>query len=235
MLDIFRRYRGVLHYVAGGHPSLFYPLASMSPSDAIHNRVERDTELVLEGYPRSGNTFALHAFRIAQPMPVKTADHYHVPAQLILARRWRIPACVTFRNPEDVVRSLVVKYPFIRPIDALRGYLGFYRRIWALRDAFVAAHFDEIVTDFGAVIDRINGRFGTDFATFRHDEANVQRVFDAIDERSATLGHTETEKARPTDRKLDAKRCVDLSGCGQVLEKCEAIYRNYLALAGVTA
>jgi hypothetical protein len=45
----------------------------------------------------------------------------------------------------------------------------------------VVGSFDQVTTDFGAVIRRINRRFGTSFVEFEHSAANVKKVFEAID------------------------------------------------------
>src|SRR2546428_11249384 len=53
--------------------------------------VTRDSELVIEGFPRSSNTFSIVAFETAQARPVKVKHHLHTAAQIIQAVRWGIP------------------------------------------------------------------------------------------------------------------------------------------------
>jgi hypothetical protein len=43
------------------------------------------------------------------------------------------------------------------------------------------ATFREVTTDFGAVIDRVNVRFGTAFARFEHSQENVRRCFETME------------------------------------------------------
>lgn len=225
------RYAGVIHYAAGKHPALFFPLYYLRGGRGSRLPVRRDTELVIEGYPRSGNTFALVAFRFAQGRDVVTADHLHVPAQIKRAARYGIPICLLIREPEDMVRSLVVKHSFIRPKDALRGYLGFYRACYRYRDRFVVAKFEEVTADFGAVTDRINARFGTSFHRFENREANIRRVFAALDERNRWLRGNDFTVARPNGTKDAVKRQVDLSDCTALLARCRKIHLRYEALA----
>jgi hypothetical protein len=47
---------------------------------------------------------------------------------------------------------------------------------------FVAADFTQVTADFGAVIRRINERFGTAFAEFAPSPENVRRAYELIDE-----------------------------------------------------
>lgn len=232
MIDALRRYRGVLHYAAGPYPALFYPLFALRRGPGDGNPVTRATEVVVEGFPRCGNTFALHALCAAQAREPVTADHVHVPAQVVRAHRRGLPMLVVVREPEAAVRSLVVKYPFVRPADALRGYLGFYRRAWRCRDGFVVADFAQTTTDFGAVVDRLNARFGTRFARFEHTEANVARVFERIGVRGRSLGQNALQAAQPHESKAAAKASVDLAGCEGLLARCQEMHRRYLELAG---
>ncbi len=225
------RYAGVIHYAAGKHPALFYPLYYLRGGRGSRMPVRRNTELVLEGFPRCGNSFALLAFRAAQGREVVTADHLHVPAQIKRAAQYGIPACVLIREPEDMVRSLVVKHSFIRPKDALRGYLGFYRACLPYRDRFVVASFEQVTADFGAITDRINARFGTSFVRFENREANIRRVFEALDERNRWLRGDDLTVARPNGIKEAAKQQVDLSDCAALLARCRKIYLHYEALA----
>ncbi|WP_155888825.1 hypothetical protein [Inquilinus limosus] len=227
-----KHYAGVIHYATGAYPSLFFPLHRLLGEVDTGPAVTRDTDLVIEGFPRSGNTFAVCAFKLAQPGPVKIADHIHVAAQIIRAARYHVPACILARRPEDAVRSLVVKYPFLNPRHVLQGYAGFYEKCLPYRRHFVAATFDDVTTDFGAVIDRINRRFGTCFHRFEACEENVRRVFQSIDERNAhepidpTFG-----SARPNSIKELAKQSIRLREDDSALVRCRAVFEVYRLLA----
>lgn len=166
---------------AGGHPSVFFGLFRMlrTRKDFAERGVAPDTRLVIEGFPRSGNSFARRAFIMAQgDTQIKNhiAHHLHVPAQVIRAARWQIPTLVLIRRPRDAVLSLAIRDP-ISVDQALRYYLSFYEIVEKYRDAYVLGLFEEVTEDFGQVIKRINDKFGTTFSLFRHDEENVSKVF----------------------------------------------------------
>jgi hypothetical protein len=42
--------------------------------------------------------------------------------------------------------------------------------------------FEEVTRDYGAVLERVNAKFGTGFSSFVHSEDNVKCVFDRIEE-----------------------------------------------------
>jgi hypothetical protein len=169
-----------LQIYAGGHPALYFTLYRLLRTRKdLARAVTPDTQLVIEGFPRSGNSFARRAFIMAQNDPqIKNhiAHHLHVPAQVVRAARWKIPTLVLIRQPKDAVLSLAIRDP-ISVDQALKYYLSFYETVEKYRDAYVLGLFEEVTEDFGRVIQRVNDKFGTMFSLFRHDEENVSRVF----------------------------------------------------------
>ena len=169
-----------LQLYAGKRPALYYGiyrLARKNPAQAV----SPSTQLVIEGFPRSANTFAVVAFRRAQKEKVHVAHNLHVPAQVVRGAKWRIPILVLIRNPRDAVLSFVVRDP-ISIDQALRHYISFYETIAGYHGAYVLGRFEEVTEDYGRVIRRINEKFGTEFLPFSHSERAVERVFNRIDE-----------------------------------------------------
>jgi hypothetical protein len=169
--------------VLGRHPAATLPIlhARRRPGQFLAP-VADETEIVIEGFPRSGNTFAVAAFHLAQePRDVKIAHHAHVPAQLLAAVRAGLPALALIRRPEDCVLSLSVRVPDLAPGAALRGWVRFYEPLAPVRDALVVAAFVEVVADLAPVIRRVNERFGTRFREFEHTPENVARVMALIE------------------------------------------------------
>lgn len=189
---------------AGRHPAVFYPLyrlARKNPAQAVN----RETQLVIEGFPRSANTFAVLAFRQAQKGQVRVAHNLHVPAQVIRASRWKIPALVLIRDPRDAVLSFVVRDGI--PVDqALRHYVSFYETVAEYRDDFVLGTFEEVTCDYGTVIRRVNDRFGTGYRPFRHNERNVERVFARMERGYRKRHAEETVEARISRPSPDRER-----------------------------
>jgi hypothetical protein len=177
----------------GQYPRLYLPYARWRRRRRVeHDRragveprsagpVGRHTDVVIEGFPRSANTFAVIAFELAQPESMRVAHHLHVPAQVIAAAKWGIPAMVLVRDPEDAILSLVQLRPHITLKQGLKDYVRFHRRILPFREHFVVASFEEVSTDFGALIRRLNAHFGTSFQEFHHTDENVARCFALIE------------------------------------------------------
>lgn len=166
---------------AGRHPSLFFGIYSARRKYRGLLTGPR-TGLVIEGFPRSGNTFAVFAFRHAQRRNIRVAHHLHAPAQVLRATNLGTPTLVLLREPLDAVLSLMLRDPRFTAEKALRYYASFYEAIAGHRDGFVVGSFEEVTGDYGAVIERINARFGTRFVPFDHTEENVEEVFASIEE-----------------------------------------------------
>jgi len=165
-------------------PALYLPWARSRRRafDGSVKAVGPGTEIVIEGFPRCGNSFAFAAFRLAQGRETRIAHHLHAPAQVVAAVRRGIPALVVIRPPEEAVASLMVRDPRVSPEDALRDYVGFYEPLVGHAGGFVVAEFSEVTTDFGKVVRRVNSRFGTRFREFDHSPGNVERCFHLLEE-----------------------------------------------------
>jgi hypothetical protein len=91
---------------------------------------------------------------------------------------------------------------------ALRTYTLFHQGLLRYREAFVPSTFDETTRTFHAVIERVNRKFGSSFAPFRHtapEEAAVFAKIDAINK--VGLGLPE-RLSMPTDHKERLKRSL---------------------------
>ena len=233
---LFRLEKG-LQIHAGKHPAVFFGLYRMLRKDRARV-VTPETQLVIEGFPRSGNSFARVAFNQAQRGKVRIAHGLHVPAQVIRAAQWRIPTLVLIRNPRDAVLSFAIRDP-ISVDQALRYYISFYETVERYRDEYVLGRFEEVTEDFGRVIQRINDKFGTGFSLFRHDEQNVARVFARMEKNSRKrYGETrwETKVSAPTDLKERMKREVgyELEDPSRqaLVSEAEAVYERLSAHSG---
>lgn len=200
--------KGRMQAYAGERPAIFFAYHRLKRSPLA---VRPATQLVIEGFPRSANTFSVWAFRQAQHEDVRLAHHLHYPAQVIRAAQWQIPTLVLVRKPEDAVLSLIMRTPLLMPTQALQHYISFYKVVAKYRDAFVLGRFEEVTEDYGAVIERINDRFATQFSLFDHTEANVKRVYSRIEERHRAQYKdkvSEARVARPSATKEKMKRKV---------------------------
>jgi hypothetical protein len=165
-------------------PALYLPLARVKYRRPGPEAVGPETELVIEGFTRSAITFVVFAFQLAQQEPVRVAHHLHAPAQLIEAARRGVPTLALIREPEGAVLSAMIREPFVSPRRALIAYSRFYESLLPHRSRLVVGDFDAVTSDLGAVIRKVNGRFGTRFGEFEHTAENVTACYHLVEVRT---------------------------------------------------
>lgn len=197
-------------------------------------RVTRRTDLVIDGCPRSGNTYAVAAFQhVNDPAHVALSHHFHSVRQIQRAVRIGVPAIVLIRNPRDVLGSLVQFSSAHQPSGVLTGYANYYGRVLPLVDRVVVADFEEVIADFGAVIERCNARFGTSFRPYARTPDGERAVTREI-ERIAAVHSPESFEAkvsRPSAERKDADLIVArLTPSDQaLLTRARALYDEILS------
>jgi hypothetical protein len=175
-----RRARHRVRARVSEHPRLYLPFARRKYPGPSPEVIGPQTELVIDGYTRCGTTFAVYAFQLAQDEPVRLAHHLHAPAQVIQAVRRAVPTLVVIREPEGAILSQLVREPQVALPDALAAYVRYYTCLMRYRDGFVIGELAEVTQDFGAVVRRLNARFGTSYAEFEHTPASVQECLGLI-------------------------------------------------------
>lgn len=218
--------------VAAAHPWLAIPAARLRGHGEL---VRPDTDVVIEGYPRSANSFSVAAFRLAQGRPVEVAHHTHAPAHVIAALKLGIPTMVLIREPEESVLEFALVRPSLTVRQVLRGWARFYAALLPFRRRFVVGAFPEVTSDFGLVIRRLNLLFGSDFGEFEHSEENVRECFRQMDAYwRGRLGEEESIEAyvgRPSperERWKDSVRPLYLATPAALRARAASLYRTFV-------
>ena len=195
--------------------------------------IGRQTEIVIEGFPRSGNTFAVAAFQYAQARPVKVARHCHAPAQVLEGALRGLPVVVLKREPAAAVSSLLMRDLRLPIATALERYIWFYRLIVPVLDKVVMVDFQELVSDYGAAIARVNDQFGTRFVPYRNSDETDHGVFKLVEqmEKDDSGGALrETHVARPSEERrvlaADIRRELESPRWASLLGACRDLYES---------
>ena len=197
------------------YPALYLPLARLRYRGSESKVVARGkTQIVIDGFQRSGNTFSVTAFQLAQRKPVEIAHHLHAAAQIVAAVRWTIPTVALIRPPEETVLSHIVRFPCITAEQGLKNWVRFYEKVLEVRTGVVIGDFETVTTDFGRVIREVNRRFDTSFEEFDHTESNVARCFELIEGRNAdrfgTVEDHTVARPSPARDEMKERRRADL-------------------------
>lgn len=168
------------------NPWIFLPLSRVRPS--LHQgsedparAVSRKTEIVIEGFPRSGNTFAVMAFRLAQQREVEIAHHLHAGAQIRRAVKLGLPAIVLIREPSDAVLSVAAKDQDVSISWALSSYIRFYSAVLPHLDKAIVAPFANVTSDLAGIIRQVNVQYGRTFREFVPSEDALNLVYQSVE------------------------------------------------------
>jgi hypothetical protein len=215
-----------LHNWLCAHDATARVYAALQPT-VRGNMVAATTQLVIEGFPRSANTYALAAFRCANGPDVEVADHLHAGRSVRAAVDRGLPCIVLARDPVDACTSMIQRQP-VRARTALAAYLRFYAQVTPVLDNVVVSDFATTTGDFGAVISEVNRRFGTSYRPYEHTEANEAwcREFvieaDRVDQ-GAVQGST---VALPHADRVAGREAVRAGVCaeGDLVRQAERLY-----------
>jgi hypothetical protein len=181
-----------------------------------------DTELVIDGFQGSANSYLTRAFKHAQPEPVRLAHHLHAALGVLKGVEQGVPALVTLREPEGATLSLVSRWSYVSLAQALRAYARYYEAIEPVADAVVISPFAVTTRRPDLAIEAVNARFGTNFAVFEPTEANVQAV------RAMTAQKRQRDEGR---NEMKARKATELSQpeTQRRLARAQAVYERLMA------
>lgn len=195
-------------------------------SRLIGQIVSPSHHLVLEGFPRSGNSFSVRAFLQANGMrrTWSIAHHFHKLPQILLGVRWQRPTIVLIRNPDEAVLSLFA-HSIIKAVASVEDtqtqlrkfqnlfehWQHYYEIVYELRDDVVLSDFSTTTQRFDLVLQAANTKFEKDFAWDGLSCSNTQKAIfetggshlspsrdrDSLkDQLREIIRHAELEKAR---------------------------------------
>ena len=213
------------------HPYLYYAVHRYL---RLHPKilVRPDTELLIEGFPRSGNTYTVMAFRICNP-EIKLANHMHSAAHVFMARRFGVPTLILLREPEAAIRSLLVRRNSLSAERVVDEYLEFYKGVYPFRDEVIICRFETAVSDFDSVVRAVNQRFNTNFDCLTNNQL-AELVFNNIDAESRELfgGEVKVDMVpRPHADKDILKGLISLEKIGRELGEAKYFYYKLLEIA----
>jgi len=192
-------------------PLLFYNLFKILRYNDTRI-VSKSTELVIEGYPRSGNTYAIAAFQFSQSRTINVASHVHMIIQLKLGIKWNIPTIVIVREPIDAIISFIIRED-VSPRFAIFYYKNYYEYVKEILSKIVVIRFSELVNDFNILIKKVNQRYKTNYKGLVNTVENNNEIFKVVKEMDKIdRGKKNVDSntvAIPNDNRLKIKRKIE--------------------------
>jgi hypothetical protein len=222
-------YLQVKHYIHG-HPVLFPWIQKIRGAD-YGTFCGTETDLCIEGFQSSANSFVYNGFRILQP-DLDIAHHTHSIANVRRAFSFEIPVLILFRDPVDVIPSMSSRFhPSLKA--SVNRYIHFYRFVLRNSSKVILASFEEVTTDFATTIRRVEQQTEMDFETFDVDEVrrqtvqhirNWSKIRGKEDQMSLPRQERESRKAELRARLPSVPR----------FEEAQTVYRRLNELSGKT-
>ncbi len=184
-------------------------------------QVTAETELVIDGFQGSANSFATEAFQLCQTQPVRLAHHLHSPVQVMKAVKHQVPVWLTIREPADTVISLTSRWPHLSVCQGLKGYIGFYEKLLPYAPSCVVSTFEQTTQQLDQLVSILNQRFDRHF-----DIINVETVNQTIKPRTHNAAELERRKPFKKAKKQELGQPQNI----RLLADADAIYSEYIKL-----
>lgn len=165
--------RALRNFVAR-YPGLYLPIRSLKrPMDTVSDR----TDIVIEGFPRSGNTLTEFVIRSIQTRSLSIAHHSHSPSQVIRGVNLGIPTLLVVREPISTVVSLVAHSPRVYTVNfALNEYIGFHKMLLPLKEALVVLTIHSVVEHLGEVTAHLNEKYNLGLKAAQYAEVESEAL-----------------------------------------------------------
>ncbi|MGI8951196.1 MAG: hypothetical protein ACR2FN_06385 [Chitinophagaceae bacterium] len=183
-------YKFITAHKASSYPYLYSKFSQLLSGRDCYTT--KHTDIVIDGFPRSANTYATYAFDIAQLKKYNIANHIHKKSQFLIANKYGIPGILLIRRPIDCISSLLFRQPKYDPAVAFEGYYFLYNGLKHL-DSYVVGNFENVLNNYGEIINRLNLKFGCQFNLYIKNEENEEKVKHII--------HTQDELKNAKDYK----------------------------------
>ena len=169
----------LLKRIVGRNPFLFSLFYFMVKNK--YRVANKNTQLVLEGFPRCANTFSYVILKDIDPN-LNIAHHLHLPVQIIIGVKRKIPVVVLIRDPKDAILSLLIRNSSITLDDAIKSYISFYKIALRFRSDIIVAEFNDVIIDFNIIIKQINLKYNINLAGFANSVKNKEKYKSIIKE-----------------------------------------------------
>lgn len=186
---------------------LFISLRLRSRGEDPANYIVRKgiTDVCIDGYPRSANSFSVRMFNQANPK-LSIAHHTHSIANLKKAINLDIPLITLIRHPEGAIVSSLIAHKN-NDIDAeVYRYIDFYGWVYRHKNEMLIADFEQVVNDFNGVISNVNSRYNKSFFLLPDVKLAEKKVKGDIEKRFDKLGQTKMSHIKPVPAKERIKK-----------------------------
>ena len=162
-----------------------------------NNRIsQKSTQLCIEGFPRSSNTFLYKVITNWNP-DIRIAHHLHVPMQAVYCAERAIPTAVLVRKPEDAIAGAMNRQAWLTIKSSLDAYTQFYSSVLKYSQGILIFTFEDTTKDPSKIVQALNQRHSINLALSPWSKEQEQHIFSMT--RNTPI---HTEKDEPKKREL---------------------------------
>ncbi len=193
--------------------------------------------LVVEGYPRSGNSFLVSVMSELMQERMPLSHHTHRAENLLIADALKIPTVVLVREPIAAITSISIFSN--RPVDFwAERYVEFYSVIDQLQNPFLLLRFDEVIGDTAMVLRQVSA-----FAPHLRLRGTLSDAIERASEKTkARAAHrfgdqAERKIGRPDAQREELKKAVSEEVRAFLADNPDAlnVYRSVVGFDGAQA
>lgn len=191
------------------------------PENITHN----DTDIVVEGYPRTGNSYLYLLIKQINPK-IKISSHTHTIANVKLGISLKKKVIILIRPPLESCVSRLVFQKNLTTILALKDYFIFYSHIQKKQKELIIINSDKMFNDNIYLINKLKGIFGKEIFNISIDQnkifSDLKKENDLVSSREETLGYPSIKKNEL--KKINEKRILSDKKCHILLKNCQLLY-----------
>lgn len=219
--------------------NLYDALKKSNPEHLITNS---ESDIVIEGYPRSSNTFLVDYIRYLYDREgleqLKIGHHTHNYKNVELGFAYKIPVIILIRAPENAILSSYIYTGVESPLDnRFQHYISFYTDVKRDIDRVLVIRFEEVVNCIDMVISKIRDRFGLPIPTPALSNDELAEVTDMERKRGMKLHGDKynTRNALPNkERNILKKKYSSLISEHSRMSEASELYLSLLSYLNET-
>lgn len=191
--------------------------------------VSDQTDLVVEGFPRCANSFAVQSIRLLcrrDGREFRFATHAHSPAHVLSGLRLGKPTLVVIREPKAAITSLQALWRqsgvSVQSVnELLKRYAQFYEMLIPYRNQMVISEFRRTTSDYPSVIRELNERFKMNLSVVE-SHSDLEKL--VMPQSKAHLGPSDDRDAI----KQETRIYFDQQADPKLLERAKRAYLDFV-------
>ena len=163
-----------LRFFWSRHPWLFYQYYSRIAYPI--KSLKKETDLLMEGFGRSGSSFTRDSFYLLNKKKINIAWNQKSPAAVAEAVKWKKPILILIRAPKEVALSYKIMNENLSFELILDQYIKYYKTIWKHKNNFIIAKNEQVWKNINDCINQLNKKFTTKFEFSEDFQDNMDNI-----------------------------------------------------------